>query len=1589
MVNKVTVSHPSLYIVTTDRNYNKRIAGILRELGSIHVVDSLDQFMIHHRQDQPDIIILDSTLPALEATIKTLKTTPNAPIMIVLTAPDEDDIERWLKAGADDVYIKPLVPALLRKRVLRLVALRTLTAPGEHTSDTIASNTAQSEDDYKNVFLAANDAIMILDVMTGTFVDANTRASKMFGYSRDAFTSLRAEDLYASVDEEGELARVNLTSKGSFIYESVYLTQSGREIPVEVSSRLTRYRGRMVMLNFVRDITKRKLIQQAEIEQRRLAEALRHNAALINNTLKLNTVIDRLLKQIYVVIDCDAVNLVLLEGERARIIGHHGYDKFTPFNQTAIEPGWEISHFESMQQVVEQKQPICISDTRKYSKWKNVEGATWILSHASVPILYDDAVIGLLNLDDSNTDAFDENTIETLQVFANQAGIAIRNARLYEQVQTHAEMLEKHVAERTAELMDTNAELKEQIATNARIEAQLLEERTLLRTVIDTVPDDVYVKDMDGQFVLVNRHVEESISHHVPDGQLLGKTIFDLLPYDDAVTRKNAEDEMFRTGEPIINQEIRNLPDDEGKTTIVWMSKVPLRDKDGNLKGLVGVNRDVTELRRLDKERTRERHLLRTVIDHIPDDVYVKDTKGRFVLVNAVVEQRLSTYLDEGQSVIGTTNADYMPEERRKLRDETEKSVIDSGEPLINDEVEIVLADGKVHQQLATKVPLHDEHGNIVGLLGINRDITEIKETTKTLERERALLRTLLDNLPDRIYVKDRQGRFILANRATRDFHEGKDIIGKTDLELSPEDVALPAFNAEQELMANGTMSPNMLHKETDGKGWLLITKAPLHNAEGEVIGLVGINRNITEVKRSQDKMEELIDELRSAEERLQHLITGARALLWYAIITLRSDVPKDDPASLDWQVHVSSEAAAHQFLPVDQKPDESYVDAWQRSIFDDDKAQAEIRSREAIFSDQAGYQQELRCRRSDDDVRWLFEDVRITPLTDGRWSAVGICTDITERKLAEQALRDTNELLEDRVATRTRELTRANALERAQRILAEALSDAAAALSSSLSLDDVLDRILTYAARVMPTHDASNVLLIEEDNYARVIRARSYTEAMGNYESITDDSYYLLDALPTIETIIETGDTVTVRVTDSPPAWLQSNSDKPIRSYISAPIFTGGHVTGVISFGSTQAYRFNPNDADRLLSFTNQAGIAIRNAQLYEAVVNQASELEEKVNERTLELELERRQLGAILNGMTEGVIYYDIDGRMRYVNQSLEQLTRFPAKDWEETEGFRLILDLPEDERAAFMMSMLKEVNTVGISRREVAMMTKTGNPFTASMTISAVHDDIETVVGYVFVVRDISKEKQLENQKSRFIANASHELRTPLTNIKTRLYLISHQPEKMDEHLEVMNTVTNRMRNLVNDLLDVSRFENNMIQLDAELQPIQAVIEDVIHVQNAEAKQKAIALIDDMPDTPIDLMLDYSRIHQVMTNLVINAIHYTERGGTITVSIAEQESFVHVRVRDTGQGIPAEILPTVFEPFIRGQESHEYKGAGLGLSISRDIIALHGGEISVESEEGVGTTFTVTFDKTYSVEVDEVAQGDSVYDNGQDGA
>jgi len=358
--------------------------------------------------------------------------------------------------------------------------------------------------------------------------------------------------------------------------------------------------------------------------------------------------------------------------------------------------------------------------------------------------------------------------------------------------------------------------------------------------------------------------------------------------------------------------------------------------------------------------------------------------------------------------------------------------------------------------------------------------------------------------------------------------------------------------------------------------------------------------------------------------------------------------------------------------------------------------------------------------------------------------------------------------------------------------------------------------------------------------------------------------------------------------------------------------------------------------------------------------------ELEQRVAQRTTELDQERAQLKIILEAMEDSVIYRE-NGRIRYANPAMSRLLGYTLDELSDQ-----VPDLYENKsfstdqaRSAAPYNVYADALKQNIIWRDtVKVQRKDGTRFDASMFVAPVHAQDGKPLGIVEIIRDISQEKALQEQKDRFITNASHELRRPLSNLKARLYLIRRQPDKLPDHLQVIQRATDDMTDLVQDLLDVAQFARDEIRLDRKNIVLQHVLENTFTIQQTHAESSQVQLNADLPPLALHLFGDFQQLGQAFGHLIANAIHATPPRKGVNVRLfstpGPHRNWAVVQIQDSGAGIARDELPLVFEPFFRPSEGTA-QSTGLGLTLAKHIIDQHDGLITVESSRE-GTTFTV---------------------------
>jgi PAS domain S-box-containing protein len=363
------------------------------------------------------------------------------------------------------------------------------------------------------------------------------------------------------------------------------------------------------------------------------------------------------------------------------------------------------------------------------------------------------------------------------------------------------------------------------------------------------------------------------------------------------------------------------------------------------------------------------------------------------------------------------------------------------------------------------------------------------------------------------------------------------------------------------------------------------------------------------------------------------------------------------------------------------------------------------------------------------------------------------------------------------------------------------------------------------------------------------------------------------------------------------------------------------------------------------------------------------------------------RLKLGAIVESVPDAIIGTDVEDRVTSWNRGAESLYGFTA---EEALGRVFSFHLPPEREQERAELVARVAEGEALRSFETTRLRKDGTLLDISLTISPIQDASGTLVGFATIAQDITKRKRAEEERERllheledqnerlreldrlkdeFVALVSHELRTPLTSIRGYLELVlegeaGDLTDDQRQFLGVVERNAHRLLALVGDLLFLAQIEAGRLSLEVGAVDLSAIAAESVETARPIAEEKGITLT--LATGPLALVAgDRARLAQLLDNLISNGVKFTPAGGRVDVRVRGQRGQALVEVRDTGMGIPSEEQVHLFERFFRTAQATEQaiQGTGLGLAISKAIVHGHGGQITVASAEGSGTTFRVS--------------------------
>ena len=407
-------------------------------------------------------------------------------------------------------------------------------------------------------------------------------------------------------------------------------------------------------------------------------------------------------------------------------------------------------------------------------------------------------------------------------------------------------------------------------------------------------------------------------------------------------------------------------------------------------------------------------------------------------------------------------------------------------------------------------------------------------------------------------------------------------------------------------------------------------------------------------------------------------------------------------------------------------------------------------------------------------------------------------------------------------------------------------------------------------------------------------------------------------------------------------------------RAYAAHALRVGGHRVGTLCVLDDAP---RPFSGDQLHALADLAAV-VENELRADADRTAAREL------ATL-----RRRTEMVLAGVADGVVGVDAAGRVSFVNAAAEDLLGWTSRDILGADLHALThARLPDGRVLAVDDCPVTDVLRAGTVHRGLrgTFWRHDGSPIPTDWSAGPVLDG-DAVVGAVVVFGDASARLEVERLKDEFTSVVSHELRTPLTSLKAALELLAHGaagpvPERVTGLLDIATRNAARLAHLVDDVLDVEKSARGSLVLHREPLEVEALMRSAAATVEGTAVAQGIDVV--VEPATASIWGDAHRLVQVLTNLLGNAMRFSPAGSVVRLRGHGDDTAVHLEVVDEGVGIPADALDRVFDRFWQVDGSHRRAagGTGLGLAIAKNIVEAHGGRITVDSEVGVGSTFTV---------------------------
>ncbi|MFP4458208.1 MAG: PAS domain S-box protein [Candidatus Zixiibacteriota bacterium] len=1498
-----------------------------------------------------------------------------------------------------------------------------------------------SEEKYR--ILAENSSDLVTMFKGYQLIYVSPSIETILGYSPEEFLELEHTELFHPDDKARIIEKMKnridnrITGSTKYIYRQKHKDGNYRWLETIVSSSMVEDDELISILN-TRDITK---LKETELK-------LKNNQDTIVRKLKSILVPDTEITYLKLedVLDIDKIQSMMNEFYELTNIGIAIVDND---GKILVKTGWQkiCTEFHRVHPVTNKR---CIeSDTLLSNDLKEGEVRQYKCKNnmwdIATPIFIGDKRLGAIFLgqffydDETINHKFFENQAEEFGFDKEQYLKALEEVPRWShrKVETVFDFY-RQFAMMVSEINLSNIKLAKTVSERDRLLSSLKESEERFRLIIEKSADSIFMHDMEGRIVLFNENSYKSLGY--TEQELKGLNVSDIDPFIEIDDHRKKYWKSLKIGDASIIESMHKRKDGSKFTVEVNLTKIILDEKEH----IIGFARNIEDRKRAEEKLKESEKRYKVLFENAPDAIYINDLRGRFVDGNRKAEELL------GYSKEELINKDFRqtgilpPKYLMKAVKNLAKNVLNK--PTGPDEFTIISKDGGLVNTEIRTFPIRLEDERVV--MGIARDNTKRKQAEEELRKSQRNLKHFINSSPDMYFLKNMKREYVLVNKATMDYFQLPEnkIIGKTDFELMPEYAAMNCMKSDNEAIDTKNIAINI---ENAGDRILETRKIPIIE-KGEVTGLAGIIRDITETRKAQKSLDK---ERKYYRDFLDSLSDWAWEMDLNGIHTYSNPAVKDllgydideivgYPTQKLWPDFAKTKSQEDKLVKaleegkswkgyhahfIHKNGQVKVFESTAIPIFDDDGKLKGYRGIDRDITQRKIQQEQLREEKMKLDALMNYSPVSIILFNrEGKLSYANKqaskmldiirdeyynitydaskwdIKDFDGNSIEELPFDKTRRTLKPDIGTElyimgTNKKRLKLSVNTAPLFDAENNFDGAVSVIMDITeqretLENLKNRLKYEVALYQITSnlfftDSKDEsinkcleILLDVTGVGRVyIFKNEYVEGKGicmaqKYEACADGVEPEIDN-PDLQEVpynegfqrwqekLSNGDPIVGIVRDFPTLEKEVLESQDIKSILVLPIFVKSEFHAFIGFDETKYERIWHEDNVRLLQTSAEMIGQFIDRTLSEDKLKESEERFRKLSNLTF-----------------EGIILHK-NGLIIDVNESLLKMMGIER---DEIVGKNAI--------KSFVPQEYHKLITENIQKRyaepyEIAMKIKDGKVVPIEIIGRDIIDEGETL--RVAAIRDITDRKKAEKERQKLenqlrqaqkmetigtlaggIAHDFNNLLTPIIGYAEMVLLDIPEDSILGEGITQIQKSAEKARDLVKQLLIFSRKFDEF----KEIVLLNELIENDIKLLRASIPT-TISLKVLVPEQDINIYADESQINQIIMNLATNAYQAMKKGGRLTIKLEsvnledenipiateyQKGQYARLSFSDTGSGIPKEIQDRIFEPFYTTKEAGD--GTGLGLSVVHGIVKAHRGLIFVDSEIDKGTTFTI---------------------------